>query len=267
MATNSYTATWSASYVYNGPKRNDGWQLFQGDDQSGEGYGDQRSLIGFDMDAILADIGEHAVVTQVSLDYTVEHAWYGNQLTIRWGWHALASKPNTWPSPQHVRGYADVSYTTPTGNKTYILPNPTDIAARMRSGDWKGMVLGPANSTGRLYYCYLTGTGQSSNKPRLTITWTPAAVASASLSSAASITASGTTGPSAEAGCTALAVLDAAGYAQPPTAHLNFPGDSGFSLAPSGGETQADMQFDALAGARPIGALYLRQWGLQIGDM
>jgi hypothetical protein len=46
---------------------------------------------------------------------------------------------------------------------------------------------------------------------------------------------------------------------------LGFNATAGASVEADGGGA-VGLQFDAVASARPIGSLYLRSWGLQVGD-
>jgi hypothetical protein len=164
------------SYITDGTRRYTGQTpLYQGSDQSGDGFGDQRSLIGFDMDAILDEIGD-GTITSLTFNFRVEHWWYGSGGKIRFGWHNLTSAPSVWPSPQppHVRGIGDYSMST-TGFATVDLLAlyDGDFVSVFTGGGFQGLILGPANSTSPLYYMYMYGCG-SGHEPYLQIEYTPA---------------------------------------------------------------------------------------------
>jgi len=261
VVTKVYGATWSASYTSSGAKRNDGYRLYQGNDQSGSGYGDQRSLIGFDRDAIIADIGPSAQVSSITLVCNMEHWWHGAGGTLYVGMHSYTSKPNTWGSTlTWVRAW---SGSFNTGQIEFDIP-VDDLLPPIEDGRFQGIAIGPANSNGATYYGYMSGTGQPDDAPILTITYTPTKVGDAQLDSVSGTSASALTGPVGDATLSVSGSVDADGYAQAPTVHLGFPATTTASIEGNGGGSE-QLTFNATAGAASIGALYLRQWGLPVG--
>lgn len=175
MTTKSYDASWSMSYVVDGSRRYTGQDpLYQGNDQSGDGFGDQRSLIGWNMSTILSDVGT-GTITGLSMGFRVQHWWYGAGGTLRFGWHNYSSAPSTWPSPQptHTRGIGDFSMSGTGFALVDLLSLRPSLVSEITGGTFKGIIIGPANSNSASYYMYMYGHG-SDHVPYLQVTYEPA---------------------------------------------------------------------------------------------
>jgi hypothetical protein len=262
VVTKVYYATWSQAYASTGAQTNYyGASTYQGND--GDGNGDMRSLIGFDVAQIAADVGPGGTITGATVHALLEYAAGPPYPTAQWGMHSYASKPTTW-NADNVWARAWPRATNPTASLAAWDLDASDIDDTIKNGTFKGLALGPANSNNGTLAMGLSGWDNTDGY--LTITYTPASSGAASLSAGSSLAAAGASGPVATANLLATSAANGDAYSQPPTVALAFDAASTATVG-----AQADgagaLTFAAVSTAAPIGALYLRQWGLQIGDM
>jgi hypothetical protein len=260
VVTKTYQATWVQTYASNGTQVS--WfpgAAYQGNYDSSAG--DLRALIGFDYAQIAADVGPGGTITAVSVTAFKE---YGAAPTAQWGMHSYDSKPTTWNAANVWARAWPRATNVPANNMPSWDLDASDIDDTIKNGTFKGLAFGPVNSNNDTLAMGLSGWDNTDGY--LTITYTPASSGAASLSAGADLAASAVSGPNSSASLAAQASVAADAYNQPPTVSLDFAALSGGSIAAQAKGGTA-MRFDAVATAAPIGALYLRQWGIQVGDM
>ena len=160
-----YSATWSNSYTSSNYARG-GNACHQGQ-SAADGYGDQRSLIGFDHALIQSDLaGATMVGVRVSMYFS--WWWYSDGGTAKIGTHNYTSEPGTWAS-SHVNARRWSSTNWPRGAWRDI-DLPLSVATEFQNGTTTGFALGPANSSNVLYYGYIWG-AYASAKPWVRLTY------------------------------------------------------------------------------------------------
>lgn len=165
--TKSWTANWSQSYGENHAQRS-GNLCYQGDDQGGTGWGNQRSLIGFDSAAIRAEI-EGAVMVKIVLSLYFPWWWYSNGGTAWIGTHNHLSAPTTWDIT-HVN-YCRWSSPNWPRHAWRDITLPNAVAGEFANGTSTGIAIGPPPRSYAEYYGYAYGAYDAA-KPYITITYT-----------------------------------------------------------------------------------------------
>jgi hypothetical protein len=165
--TKSWTANWSQSYGENHYQRS-GNLCYQGDDQGGTGWGNQRSLIGFDSAAIRAEI-EGAVMVKIVLSLYFPWWWYSNGGTAWIGTHNHLSAPTNWDIT-HVN-YCRWSSPNWPRHAWRDITLPNAVAGEFANGDTTGIAIGPPPRSYAEYYGYAYGAYDAA-KPYITITYT-----------------------------------------------------------------------------------------------
>ena len=164
--TKTYSATWSRSYSGGGD-----WESWRGTEchqgQYGSSSGNRRSLIGFNDDAIRADLNGATILScHVRLSY---FHWYWNAGgTAIVGTHNYDGAPGSWSGTRVTENRLQFPNWPKPGTKTVSLG--TTIGNEFKSGVSKGIAIGPGPSTNLDYYgqAYGQGTG-STREPRLVI--------------------------------------------------------------------------------------------------
>jgi hypothetical protein len=165
--TKTYTATWSGSYQGDDDRRNSNGDMYHG--QYDGTQGNQKSMIGFNNTQIQSDLAG-ATINSIKLTIKNKH-WYNNSGgTLVVGYHnsTASSAPATYPGGTE-------SVTTSSGfakgaTKTITLSNT--IGNALRDDTAEGIVIGPGDSTSKTYYGYFAGYNDSTNRPKLIITYT-----------------------------------------------------------------------------------------------
>lgn len=263
MVTKTYQATWVQTYSSAGAQV--GWlpgAAYQGNYDSS--VGDLRALIGFDYAQIAADVGPGGTITAVSVTAFKEYGAAPTGPTAQWGMHSYDSKPTTWNAANVWARAWPRATTVPVNNMPSWDLDASDIDDTIKNGTFKGLAFGPVNSTNTSLVFGLSRWLEDETVG-MTITYTPAYSGAASLSAGAALSAEAVSGPIGAASVTAQATVTADAYHQPPTVALDFEAIStaGLDAQAQGGTA---MRFDAIATAAPIGALYLRQWGLLVPE-
>lgn len=161
----TYYATWSRSYDgSNATRFDDPPTLYQGDDGTGSGNGNQRSLIGFNWNAINADL-KGASVLGATVTLHALHWWFYDGGTVYVGYHTNTSKPSTF-SASTVRRWKmkmpkNASRTLNIGAAGGVL---------FQKGQAKGLTIGYGNGDDHETYGYLSGATMS-YRPYITITF------------------------------------------------------------------------------------------------
>jgi hypothetical protein len=165
--TKTYTATWTGSYNGSNSRTNSNGDVYQG--QYDSGNGNQRSIIGFDSPTIRNDLAG-ATITKVELTLKNKH-WYNNSGgTAVVGTHnsGVSSAPSICPGLNDNRGV----FSGWPKLATWAVNLETTIGDDLRDGAARGICLGPGISTSHEYYGFFAGYSDSTNRPRLTITYT-----------------------------------------------------------------------------------------------
>ena len=160
-----YSATWSNSYSSSNSSRG-GNACYQGQ-SAADGYGDQRSLVGFDHSLIQSDL---AGATLVGVRFSLYFSWwwYSAGGIAKIGTHNYTSNPGTWSS-SHVNARRWTSSNWPRGTWRDI-DLPLSVATEFQNGTTTGFALGPANSSDVTYYGYIWG-AYASAKPWVRLTY------------------------------------------------------------------------------------------------
>jgi hypothetical protein len=263
VVTKTYQATWVQTYASNGTQVS--WfpgAAYQGNYDSS--VGDLRALIGFDYAQIAADVGPGGTITAVSVTAFKEYGAAPTGPTAQWGMHSYDSKPTTWNAANvWARAWPRATNVPANDMPSWDL-DASDIDDTIKNGTFKGLAFGPVNSTNTSLVFGLSR-WLDDETTGMTITYTPAYSGAASLSAGADLAATAVSGPNSSASLAAQASATADAYNQPPTVSLDFAALSGGSIAAQAQGGTA-MRFDAVATAAPIGALYLRQWGLLVPE-
>lgn len=165
--TKTYTATWTGSYQGDGDRRNSNGDMYHG--QYDSTNGNQKSVIGFNNTQIQSDLSG-ATISSIKLTLKNKHWYYNSGGTLVVGYHnstassAPASYPGGTESVNTFSGFAKGA------TKTVTLSN--SIGNALRDDTAEGIIIGPGDSTSKTYYGYFAGYNDSSNRPKLTITYT-----------------------------------------------------------------------------------------------
>jgi hypothetical protein len=165
--TKSYSATWTGSYQSDGDRRNSNGDMYQGYYSSTNG--NQKSVIGFNNSQIQSDLSG-ATINSIKLTMKNKHFYYNSGGSVVVGYHnstassAPASYPGGTESVNTFTGWAKGA------TKTVTLSN--SIGNALRDDTAEGIIIGPGDSTNKIYYGYFQGGASSSSRPKLTITYT-----------------------------------------------------------------------------------------------
>lgn len=163
--TKTYSATWYQTYTGGGSQKSDS-TANQGNLGSGSD-GNQRSLVGFDYNAIKNDL-TGATITKITMKAYAEHWWYNSGGTAVIGTHDYTSKPSSWSDSRVDQDRQRQSGWARSSSRTVTLSNT--IGNEFKSGAAKGLAFGPGPSSDVIYYGKFSGSG--SNRPSITITYT-----------------------------------------------------------------------------------------------
>ncbi|MCA1841145.1 MAG: hypothetical protein LC723_12610, partial [Actinobacteria bacterium] len=163
----TWEAKWTRTYVEDNSLRpaSSTTLLYQGKYSSN--YGQQKSLIGFDWNAIQQQLAG-ATLKKVELFLYAEH-WYNDYGTAVIGTHTLSNAVSTWPSGSVTANRLTVPNWSKGAGKWVDIG--LTLGAELQSGTSTGIALGPTTSTDFQYYGYFTG-ASGSNTPKLRITYT-----------------------------------------------------------------------------------------------
>jgi len=165
--TKSWTATWSNSYGENHAPRG-GNLCYQGYAQGLDGWGNQRSLFGFDSAAIRAEI-EGATMVKIVLSMYFPHWWNSAGGTAIIGTHNFTSMPSTWDKSRvNYQRWNSSNWPRHAWRNVTL---PTAVAGEFANGTTCGFGLGPAYHNTTEYYGYAYGAYDAA-KPYITITYT-----------------------------------------------------------------------------------------------
>lgn len=165
--TKSYNTTWTGRYNGSGSLLNANTDIYQG--QYDGTNGNQKSMLGFNYPAIVADLAG-ATVVSVTLTLTNKH-WYNNAGgTAVIGTHNVTnvSAPSTFSS---ASGDLAEFSEWPLGATWAVTLDPTDFGTALKNSTIKGLIIGPGPSTSHEYYGYFAGQNSSTSKPKLTIVY------------------------------------------------------------------------------------------------
>lgn len=154
-----YFSTWHGSYSGSGNSRNTEYS-YQGN--NGDAFGDQRSLWGWNWQAIKADL---VGVELIGVTLTLRNlSWHGKSGTALLGTHTFNSRPSGWSATDTKPRLWRVEDWTE--NEWRTIPLPLSFAQGMVAGTVRGISLGPAASTDKTYYGVF-GSTLSGQKPVL----------------------------------------------------------------------------------------------------
>lgn len=126
--------------------------IFQGYSSAGSYNGDQRGLWIFP--SITGDVGS-GTVTKVEVYLYAAHWYYNAGGTAKIALHGYTSVPTTMPSLSY--SFDSANWPNPGGRWLTI---PSATYAGWKSGQWRGVAVGPANSTSQTYYGYFNAGAQ-----------------------------------------------------------------------------------------------------------
>lgn len=163
----TWTANWSQTYKGDGNPRLDaiGTQDLVYGASGQDGYGQQRSLVGFDYASIAATLAG-STVQRIELTLTNLDA-YWESVQVYFGMHNYTAEPATFPTTDILyRWTANALF----GVETKTVQLPMLYATSLRDGTAKGLVL-DAPSAERGFYGYAAGVGSGYDPPRISITY------------------------------------------------------------------------------------------------
>jgi hypothetical protein len=165
--TATFGAVWSRSFAGNGSTRHDDPGVcYQGGDTAHTYNGDQKSLIGFNYNAIHSALAGATNVTG-TFNAKILHCWFNSGSPIYPTYHTYSSKPGTW-AQANVKSMGHTGSIRPGTVNTFNLS--AAAVAGFQNGTVKGMGFGPAPTTSLNYYAYMCG-ATSSPVPTLTFTY------------------------------------------------------------------------------------------------
>lgn len=160
----TYYATWSRSYDGSGnPRWNDPSEVYQGD--VSDSNGNQKSLIGFNWNAINADL-RGASVLGATISLFAIHWWYYAGGTLYLGTHTNTSKPGTFINATERRWRQ--SKWPRNAWRTINIGAAGGVL--FQKGTAKGVVVGRGNNDEHETYGYLAGATMK-QRPYITITY------------------------------------------------------------------------------------------------
>lgn len=164
----TYYGTWSRSFNgSNATRFDDPPTLYQGASlESGDSNGNQRSLLGFNIAAIMADL-KGTSVTGLTVSLYSLHWWYYAGGTAYIGYHTYSSKPSTWSSGSVTERKFKQTKWPRNAWRTVNLGAATGVL--FQKGTAKGIAIGYGDSNHETYG-YFAGATQS-KRPYLTITY------------------------------------------------------------------------------------------------
>lgn len=168
MYKKTYYATWSRSYNgSNATRFNDPTTLYQGASlESGDSNGNQRSLMGFNIAAIMADL-KGASVTGATVSLYALHWWYYAGGTAYLGTHTYTSKPSTYNTANGVeRKWKQTKWPRNAWRSVNI---GAAGGVLFQKGTAKGIVVGWGDNDHETYGYFAGAT--MSQRPYLTITY------------------------------------------------------------------------------------------------
>jgi len=166
--TKTYSATWCGRYNGSGSRISSNSDIYQG--QYDGTNGNQKSIIGFDWNTIQSDLAG-ATITKVEVTLKNKH-WYNNAGgTAVIGTHnsSASSAPSSCPTLNDDLGQFSG---WPKLATWAVTVDNTDFGVALKNGTAKGLCIGPGPSTSHEYYGYFAGSNDSTNKPKITITYT-----------------------------------------------------------------------------------------------
>jgi hypothetical protein len=173
VVTKNYFATWSHTYMADGNLRSDDSPnyVYQGDctdgDASCSGNGDNRSLVGFNVQSIISDL-TGAVIKYVGLSVHAQHWWWFDGGYGIFGTHDYLNRngPTTWENSHVQIGRWRTGRFRRDSWQTIDLG--VDTGYEFLSNTITGISVGPAQNKSLNYYGYFDGAGLR-YKPYLTI--------------------------------------------------------------------------------------------------
>lgn len=163
----TYSATWCGRYNGTGGRISSNSDIYQG--QYDSTNGNQRSIIGFDSAQIRADLAG-ATIKKVELTMKNKHWYFNSGGTAVIGTHnsTATSAPSSCPA---LRTDLNAFSGWPKGATWTVTLDNTDFGVALRDGTARGICIGPGNTTSQVYYGYFAGSNDSTNKPKLKITY------------------------------------------------------------------------------------------------
>ncbi len=178
--TQTYVTTWEAnlgaSYRGDGTKRNDTTDLVQGYSPSAPSNGNQEAVAlftsasstGSETNKTIVQALTGATVTKVEVWLYYSHWHYNNPTggTARVGWAALSSIPTTYTAAAPSVSVAGWQ----RGEGRWVEITSATHHAALAAGN-RGITVGPGAGTDPRYYGRAVGPAETSNRPRLRITY------------------------------------------------------------------------------------------------
>ena len=163
--TDTFYATWSASYRSNGTRWAEGAQCYQG---YGDSYnGNQASMIGFDVATIRSKLVSGSIQSATFYAQN-QHTWVNGSGYTLLGSHGNDTMPATFSGPNIVERRS----TTTVTEGAWCAVDVTGLFQEIVAGTTSGILLGhgPDNSNG--WYSVFTGSnGGTTNGPRIVVNW------------------------------------------------------------------------------------------------
>ncbi len=166
--TRTYNATWCGRYNGSGTRLSSNSDIYQG--QYNSTHGNEKSIIGFDSPSIRADL-LGATITKVEVVLKNKYWFNSTGGTAIIGTHnsSAGSAPSTCPTLNDDLGA--FSGWPKAATWTVVVDN-ADFGVALQAGTARGLCIGPAPTTNHVYYGYFAGSNDSTNKPKLKITYT-----------------------------------------------------------------------------------------------
>jgi hypothetical protein len=163
----NYYATWSRSYDgSNATRYDDPPRLYQGASlESGDTNGNQRSLIGFNWNAINADL-KGASVLGATVTLYAQHWWYYAGGTAYLGTHTKTSKPGSYDNSGVERRWKQSKWPRSAWRTVNI---GAAGGVLFQKGTAKGIIVGWGDNNHETYGYFAGAT--TSQRPYLTITY------------------------------------------------------------------------------------------------
>lgn len=164
--TKTYACSWTGSYYGDGTRRNSSGYIYQGQYSGFAGNGNQKSMIGFPYTTIQSNTAG-ATIKKCEVYLYFNHWYFNSGGTAVIGTHnsTAASAPTTFSGTTSRVNSAN--WPKPGGRWVSI---GTTIGNEFKNNTAKGIVIGPGDTTGNLYYGYADGFGKP-KPPKLRITY------------------------------------------------------------------------------------------------
>jgi len=160
--TKTWTATGTGSYRGDGSKRTDTTDGVQGYNSAN---GDQRAAFIFPNTITSTITG--STIKKIEVYLYANHWYYNSGGTALIKVHGLTSVPAS--APTMTTAVSSANWPKPGGRWVTL---PSSFHAGFLAGTYKGFGVGPSGGTNLLYYGRFNGSGASSSKPQIRITYT-----------------------------------------------------------------------------------------------